>query len=113
MTVQALYKFDATDPTDLALSPGDLIDVAKVDDGEWGMGISRTTGNKGAFPWTYVENKQHNSPNQPNPTQRQPNPSRFIQPGCTIGGHTLVGGWCSATRWKGRPPLVCCYFLLC
>ena len=60
LAVQALYKFDATDPTDLALSPGHLIDVPQVDAGEWGMGISRATGKAGAFPWTYVENTQHN-----------------------------------------------------
>lgn len=36
--LQALYKFDATDPTDLALMPGDLIDVDRIDAGEWGMG---------------------------------------------------------------------------
>ena len=51
---KALYTFDQRDRSDLELRPGDLIDVPIIDAGEWGMGISRRTGAKGAFPWTYV-----------------------------------------------------------
>lgn len=76
---KALYKFDATDPTDLALKPGDLIDVAKVDPGEWGMGISRTTGNKGAFPWTYVQEVQGAA--APEAAAPPPSISRASKPG--------------------------------
>lgn len=108
---KALYKFAATDSTDLELLPGDLVDVSKVDPGEWGMGVSRTSKKKGAFPWTYVQEVVGVAPAAaPPPVSRASKPN--ATPAAASGGQSPqkayenvpVGGIKPAPVLDSAPP---------
>eukprot|EP00045_Choanoeca_perplexa_P013620 m.155058 g.155058 ORF g.155058 m.155058 type:complete len:961 (+) comp16404_c0_seq1:188-3070(+) len=54
-TFRANFDFNAKEEDELDLLSGDILDVAQVHEGEWGVGVSRRTQKEGLFPWSYVE----------------------------------------------------------
>ncbi|KAF9142835.1 hypothetical protein BGX30_002110 [Mortierella sp. GBA39] len=47
---QALYPYQASMADELDLSPGDIVNVHKVFDDGWAVGVNMNTSNEGAFP---------------------------------------------------------------
>ncbi|KAK6500305.1 hypothetical protein TWF481_010649 [Arthrobotrys musiformis] len=53
--VTALYQYHASDAGDLALNPGDIINVTEYVNADWWRGVNPTTGQTGIFPKDYVK----------------------------------------------------------
>lgn len=47
---QALYPYQASMADELDLSPGDIVNVQRVFDDGWAVGVNMSSGNEGAFP---------------------------------------------------------------
>ncbi|KAF3201943.1 hypothetical protein TWF106_002665 [Orbilia oligospora] len=58
--VTALYQYNASDAGDLALNPGDTINVTEYVNADWWRGVNPTTGQTGIFPKDYVKPAQTN-----------------------------------------------------
>ncbi|KAK6355823.1 hypothetical protein TWF718_000205 [Orbilia javanica] len=53
--VTALYEYHASDAGDLALKPGDTINVTEYVNADWWRGVNPATGQTGIFPKDYVK----------------------------------------------------------
>ncbi|KAK6337476.1 hypothetical protein TWF730_002875 [Orbilia blumenaviensis] len=53
--VTALYQYHASDAGDLALNPGDTINVTEYVNADWWRGVNPATGQTGIFPKDYVK----------------------------------------------------------
>ncbi|KAK6530808.1 hypothetical protein TWF281_007645 [Arthrobotrys megalospora] len=53
--VTALYQYHASDAGDLALNPGDTINVTEYVNSDWWRGVNPSTGQTGIFPKDYVK----------------------------------------------------------
>lgn len=53
--VTALYQYHASDAGDLALNPGDTINVTEYVNNDWWRGVNPSTGQTGIFPKDYVK----------------------------------------------------------
>ncbi|KAF2800386.1 SH3-domain-containing protein [Melanomma pulvis-pyrius CBS 109.77] len=53
--VKAIYRFTAQLPTELALDPGDEIEVCEMSDIGWTYGRCLASGRSGWFPITYCD----------------------------------------------------------
>eukprot|EP00730_Choanoeca_flexa_P000412 TRINITY_DN10189_c0_g1_i2.p1 TRINITY_DN10189_c0_g1~~TRINITY_DN10189_c0_g1_i2.p1 ORF type:complete len:971 (+),score=287.30 TRINITY_DN10189_c0_g1_i2:157-3069(+) len=94
-TFRANYDFNAKEEDELDLLAGDVIDVAVIHEGEWGVGVSRRTQKEGLFPWSYVE--KHTATAQVHQFEL----IQIVQP--TICWHTkefIWGGGAESEAWR-------------
>lgn len=93
-TFKAKWAFNPGATDELALIPGELIDVSTFHDGDWGEGVSRRTQQRGTFPWSFVEEYQNKE------TKHAPIPTRLIKP--------KLCGYCKDFIWgRGKDAFKC------
>ncbi|BFZ63979.1 protein that induces appearance of [PIN+] prion when overproduced [Saitoella coloradoensis] len=67
----ALYAYPASDPGDLALQPGERVEVLEYVNGDWWKGRIARTQREGIFPSNYVQLQEKSMPPAPMPYQQQ------------------------------------------